>query len=86
MTPTDLVPDPGHLDAGGAAKHDRGVAHMQLDGEPWAQAIPAGSSQPLVVRAAEHQGMSPASRTSIEYVLVFAVGDGPRGPGSRVCR
>ena len=27
------------------------MAHMQLDGEPWAQAIPVNAAQPLVVRA-----------------------------------
>lgn len=46
-----LLTAPIHVSAiaGGAAKGDRGLAHMQLDGEPWAQAIPSGSSQPLVV-------------------------------------
>lgn len=32
-------------------KGDEAMAHMQLDGEPWAQAIPVNAAQPLVVRA-----------------------------------
>ena len=34
----------------GAAKGGSGETHMQLDGEPWPQAIPAGDAEPLTVR------------------------------------
>lgn len=34
---------------GGAIKGEKGQSHMQLDGEPWAQDIPAGEHEPLVV-------------------------------------
>ena len=38
-----------HIVAGSNVKGERGTAHMQLDGEPWAQDIPAGDAAPLVV-------------------------------------
>jgi hypothetical protein len=34
----------------GPTKGDTSVTHMQLDGEPWPQAIPAGDAEPLTVR------------------------------------
>ncbi|KAK9835245.1 hypothetical protein WJX81_008484 [Elliptochloris bilobata] len=36
---------------------DESVAHMQLDGEPWAQKIPVNAAQPLLVHVA-HAGTS----------------------------
>lgn len=34
-------------------KGDEAMAHMQLDGEPWAQTIPVNAAQPLLVRPAQ---------------------------------
>ena len=34
----------------GAARGANAETHMQLDGEPWPQAIPAGDAEPLTVR------------------------------------
>lgn len=33
----------------GKVEGEPGLAHMQVDGEPWPQEIPAGSSQPMQV-------------------------------------
>ena len=35
--------------AAGLTKEDTSMTHMQLDGEPWPQIIPAGEKTPLMV-------------------------------------
>ena len=53
----------------GVTKGDTSETHMQLDGEPWPQTIPAGDREPLKVRCVRMLILHPSLACSRSFML-----------------
>lgn len=55
----------------GVTKGDTSITHMQLDGEPWPQIIPAGDREPLkVLLSLISHALFPAHLLQLSSILV----------------